>query len=297
MNTTPALMISSIAEVKAQMLSSLCGNDFDEAHDFDGLFSQALLSQIPDMKNVTVGVLSSLIKPVATQTSLHTGRNIALADPESAYRMMTLINNKDVLYKAQFFELSRMGDEVARMQQAGQHLGDVKMDADDIKAGLQDFTSQYNNWVSSFEPDMQGNGLLAGTQAAQLSRYELEQSVRYRFNGVSEGLHGLADLGITVLPGGKLALDDAKLDGMLSSNPKGAVATVHEFGTNFAKAAELLNADNNFIPNQLDNLDRAIHYIDQNHAAWQVEFGTGAVAKPAGQVAQALAAYNRTTRI
>jgi flagellar capping protein FliD len=136
---------------------------------------------------------------------------------------------------------------------------------------------------------------LAGTQAAEISRYELEQSVKNMFNGADDGVHGLADLGINVASGsGRLSLDSAKLDAMLASNRHGAVDALQEFSANFAKSASLLNAKNNFIPNQLGNLDRAIHYIADNNAAWRTEFGTGNAAKPTGQTAKALAAYQQS---
>lgn len=298
MNTPPASITSAIAEIKTQNLSMLFGTDYDDADDFDGVFSMALLSQIQGLKSAPLDILSALIKPASAQAAaLHAGRNMALPDPESAYRMMSLINSKDVDYKAQYFELSRMGEEVARLQQAGQRLRDIGTDAKTIEAALQGFVGQYNDWIRRFEPDMQDGGPLAGTRAAQLSRYELEQSVRYLFNGAGEGLHGLGDIGISVGPGGTLALDDAKLDAMLRSNRNGVAAVTREFGANFARAAELLNAERNFIPSQLDNLDRAIRYITANHAAWQAEFGTGDAARPAAQVAKALSAYNRANAI
>jgi hypothetical protein len=56
----------------------------------------------------------------------------------------------------------------------------------------------------------------------------------------------------------------------------------------------LLNSEGNFILRQIDNLSRAIHYIADNKASLQAEFGIGNAAKPAGKVAEALAAYNQT---
>jgi hypothetical protein len=70
------------------------------------------------------------------------------------------------------------------------------------------------------------------------------------------------------------------------------LATVQEFSTNFAKSADLLNAEGNFIPRRLDNLNRVIDFIDNNKASLQAEFGLGDSAAPTGKVAQALAVYN-----
>jgi hypothetical protein len=224
------------------------------------------------------------------------GRNMALADPESAYEMMTVINDDDVYYKAQFAELNQVESSVAKMQDAGQSLGSIAVTTgnDSIKSSLQDFVGQYNSWIQRIDPDIQQGGLLADTQAAQISQYELEQNLKNRFFGGKDGLHGLRDLGISIDPHTRLAsLDTAQLDALLAANKPGVVDTVQEFSENFAKSASLLHSEGNFIPRQLDNLNRAIHFIADNKASLQAEFGTGNAAKPTGQIAEALAAYNQ----
>jgi flagellar capping protein FliD len=211
--------------------------------------------------------------------------------------MMTVINNKEVYYKAQFSELSQLQSYVSKMQDAGQKLGGIALSTgnDDIKSKLHDFVGQYNNWILRFGTDLRQGGLLSDTQAAQVSQYELEQSVKNRFFGIGHGVHGLSDLGIEIDPNTRLAsLDSAKLDSLLATNKQGAVDAVQEFSVNFAESARLLNSDNNFVLNQLDNLSRAIHYIADNKDSLQKEFGTGDTANPTGNVAQALAVYNQT---
>lgn len=292
MNIAPNLAASTLAHFKFETLDSLIG----ESAGFGSVFASALSAPFGDSGTAPGDLLNLFVQSGAKVGAQHAGRNMALADPESAYRMMSLINDRDALYKAQYSELSRMGAAVATMQQAGAGLGGITEASSDsdIKAGLQGFVSQYNDWMQRFDPDMQNGGLLAGTQAAEISRYELEQSVKNRFNGADDGVHGLADLGISVAPGGSLAFDSAKLDAMLASNRHGAVDALQEFSANFAKSASLLNSKNNFIPNQLDNLNRAISYISANNSAWQSEFGTGNAAKPSGQTARALAAYQQS---
>lgn len=210
--------------------------------------------------------------------------------------MMTIINNREVSYKAQFSELSQMQSYVSRMQDAGQNLGkiDVTTDNEQLKSQLISFTEQYNSWIQRFSPDMQAGELLADTQAAQVAVHELDQSIKYIFNGAKDGLHGMSDIGIIIDPNTKLAsLDSTKLDLVLTTNKQGAISTIQEFSANLTKSAYLLNSDNNFIPNQLNNLSNAIHYIADNKDSLQTEFGTGNPAKPVEQVAQALAAYNQ----
>lgn len=289
MDISPAVISRSIASMQMQVLGSLFGSNSAGNGD---VFS-ALLSQQIGLDNTGTAALNP---SAGVGGPSSTGRNSALFDPESAYNMMSLIiNSSDALYKAQYSELSQMKTGVARMQAAGQGLGDITAaPADEIQARLQHFVAQYNDWRQSFGPDVQQGALLAGTQAAQVSLYELEQSVENIFNGATDGIHGLGDLGITIDPETHLAaLDTRQFQAALSTNPQGALNAVHEFGANFAKSAGLLNADNNFIPSQLDNLGRAIHYIADNEDALTQEFGTGDAAKPTGKEAQALAAYNR----
>lgn len=243
--------------------------------------------------------LSLLGLSTTTQGLSPSGRNLSLFDPESAYRMMSVINAKDVTYKAQFSELSEMETLVSGMQQAGQALGGVSalMDNEAIESQLQAFAAKYNDWVTRFDGTVKNNGLLAGTQAAEISLYELEQSVKNIFNGAKDGFHGMRDLGLNIDPNTKLAtLDTSQLFAALGTNKTGAINALHEFGANFAKSAELLNSANNFIPNRLGNLDRVIDYITDHRSSLQAEFGLGDPAKPSAQVAKALAAYNQILR-
>lgn len=293
MSTSPVIASLTLTRLQLQ----LSGSVSDSRGSFDGLFASLILPSFTDSGDSPAGPLDMLIRGgLQTTTGLAAGRNMSLADPESAYRMMSLINSKHVLYKAQYSELSQMGKFVAGMKEAGQSLGKITTETDNesIKSALQDFIAQYNDWIKRFRTDLQDGGLLDQMQAAEISQYELEQSVKYRFYGVDDGLNGLADLGISVDPATQtLSLDTAKLDSMLAGNKQGVVDALQEFGANFARAADLLNSDNNFITNQLDNLNRAIHYINDNQASLRTEFGTGDAARPTGDTARALAAYEK----
>jgi len=227
------------------------------------------------------------------------GRNLSLFDPESAYRMMTDINGRDVNYKAQFADLSAMGAAVGEMRAAaGKLSGSAAEGAGDaVRSALQSFATKYNEWIERFEEKAAAGGVLAGTQAAEVALYELRQSVENRFFGVADGVHGLADLGFAIDPTTHRAtIDSGKLDAVIAHNRDGAVAAVEQFAASFARSAELLVASGNFIPNRLANLDRAIDFIKDNKTSLQAEFGLGDPARPGAAVAKALAAYEAMRR-
>jgi hypothetical protein len=157
-----------MASMQAQSVNSLIGSVFSNSNATTGNFdfftgtqsgSNDLLSQL-GQSSTTAGLSAS-------------GRNLSLTDPESAYKMMSLINSQDSTYKAQFAELSEMEKAVAGMQQAGQTLGttDVTMSNEAITAKLQEFAGKYNDWVNRFDGSVKANGVLAGTQAAEISLY------------------------------------------------------------------------------------------------------------------------------
>ena len=278
-----------MAELQANSVSSITSGVLGTSSSGSSAFD--FLSSLNNAGNSST--------PLATLPGLSaTGRNLSLFDPESAFTMMSTINSLDVTYKAQFSQLSERKEAVSEMKQAGQTLGDVVDSTSEnaqITSQLQTFVSKYNEWVTEFQGTVKSDGLLPGTQAAEISLYELRQSIANRFNGAMDGFRGLADLGLTIDPTTRLAtLDASKLDAALASNKAGAVNTIDEFSANFAKSAGLLNSVSNFIPNRLANLDRVIDYISENKASLQTEFGLGAPAKISDKVAKALAAYNAT---
>jgi hypothetical protein len=292
MDISPAAISQSLALFQSQALGALFGSDSSGASD---VFSTLLARKTSG--NQASSDLASLLSPNAETKGLSSnGRNLALFDPESAYNMMSFINSRDVLYKAQFSELNQMKTGVTQLQAAGQGLAAITTDTPPagVEALLQNFVERYNHWRESFNADVEQGGLLDNMQAAEVSLYELEQSVKYNFFGAKDGIHGLRDLGVSIDPATHMAaLDSKQLHATLSANQQGTVTAIQEFSLNFAKSARLLNSENNFIPNQLDNLSRVIRYITDNKTALRQEFGSGDAAKPSGKVAQALAAYQQ----
>ncbi len=223
-----------------------------------------------------------------------TGRNLGLRDPEAAYSMMTKINRWEVDFKAQYAELDAMRTGLEHMEAVGGALAGIEAgDADAaITQRLQSFVDEYNAWEDRFDDAVAQGGVLDDVQAAEVALHALEVSLSSIFHGAAEGVRGLGELGIAIDPVTKQAsLDTSKLETTLASNRAGAMAAIDAFSAHFAKSADLLNAEDNFMAHALDNRSRAIAYIADNHAGWQQEFGTGQAAEPTGATAQALAAY------
>ncbi|MFT3847311.1 MAG: hypothetical protein QM739_01135 [Propionivibrio sp.] len=190
--------------------TSSSASDLGDGTDFSSSLKLRLAEfQANSLNSITSGALSSssdtspfdfLIGQNGATTSATplpglsaSGRNLSLFDPESAFAMMSRINSLDVTYKAQFSELSEMKTAVSEMEQAGQTLGDAVDSTTEnaaITSQLQTFVSNYNEWVSEFEATVQSGGVLAGTQAAEISLYELRQSIENRFNGAMDGFRG-----------------------------------------------------------------------------------------------------------
>jgi hypothetical protein len=274
MNITPANIQLEIASFRGQALSALLNTSSANS-------DTANFADILGMK---------------TTEAAGSGRNMALKDPEAAFNMMSQINNLEVNFKAQFSELSQMGSSVEHMEAVGRQLSDVDQTTanTDIVAQLQGFVAQYNAWEDRFDQTVEEGGVLDNIQAAEVSLYELEQSIKNIFNGAADGINGLGGLGISIDPATKQAvLDVAKLESVLAGNKGGVVNAIDEFSANFAKSADLLNSDGNFIQNALGNRSRAIDYIADNRTSLQTEFGSGDAAKPTGDVAKALSAYEQ----
>ena len=282
MNVSANDILLQLADFRNQALNTLLGTTSEDSKKTS---SSSSFSQILDSK-------------MAGSTSSSTnGMNMSLNDPASGYNMMSFINNSEVQFKAQYSELSAMDTAVGTLETASQQLGD-KVDTStsnsDIKAQLQGFVDQYNSWIDRFGGDVKSGGILDGVQAGEASMFELEQNINNIFNGAADGIHGMGDLGITIDPTTKRAtFDSSRLDSALANNKTGVVNAIDQFSANFAKSADLLNDDGNFIHNAMDNRSRAISYIENNKTSLQAEFGTGATASATGQVAQALAAYEK----
>lgn len=286
-NDFGASLAVRLATLQAQSVGLLLGSptSVDAALDCDWLSS-------PTIDPVSFAQTGTPVSGLSA-----TGRNLSLFDPESAYQMMTEINAREVSYKAQSAELGQLSNGVVSLQQSAQKLVstvDETTDSVVVQAQLQSFIATYNDWISRFQDTVEPGGVLDGTQAAELSLYEFEQSIENRFNGAAFGLHGLKDLGLTIDPTThRASLDTIRLDSVLTSARHGVIETIDAFSESFAQTAMLLNSKQGLIANRLNNLDHAIDYIADNKTSLQSEFGLGDPATPSPAIMQAIASYNR----
>jgi len=286
------------APASADFLATLQG----QLAEFKAQAMSLLISSLGSAKggagnaDASASVLAALLAQTGAIGSLPAiGAVSPLFDPVSGYRLMTEINRRDMIYRAEYAEMSDLRISVETLRQEALHLAGMAATTtpDEIKSRLEAFVAAYNAWIERFDEAFEPGGLLAGTQAATVARWELKQSVESPFNGAGSGVRGLGDLGIRIDPvSNKASLDAARLDSALAGNFAGALAAIREFGGNFARSAELLNAEGNFIPNRMNNLARVIAYLDKNMAALEAEFGPGGAPQASAEAARALAAYN-----
>jgi hypothetical protein len=284
-----SMLTLRIAELRTRTFDALLSTSREMPDGQDSIGLDAIFGM-----DDTSGLLFENLPEMSGIAAAASGRNAALFDPESAYGMMTEINTREVGYKAEFAEMSDMKSCLAAMREEGMRLGgmDATTTNDDMRESLRAFAVAYNGWIDRFDQDLEQGGVLSGTQAARVSQWELEQSVGNCFTGAAHGFRGMRDLGLGIdSTTGVAKVDNARLELALAANRSGVIDTLREFGADFARSAQLLNSDGNFVSSRLDNLDHVIDYLDANKASLQQEFGLGDAARPGGTVAQALERY------
>ncbi|WP_373975771.1 hypothetical protein NT239_03170 [Chitinibacter sp. SCUT-21] len=271
-----------IANFKTQALGEIqSGKAFDIA---------ALASEYISTQQTQSTLASNTAQGIIAISAI--GRNMALPDPESAYKMMSHINQLGVLYPAQSARLSEMQSGVQQLAEVTKQLQGINAAADfaSVKKQLQNFADQYNQWRLQFNDDVQDPELLADTQAAHMARYELAQSISSPFHGAQQGIQGMAALGLTIDPVTQMAkVDVAQLE--QAWGQPGAVGAINEFAAHFSRSASMLTEQNNFFAKQQANLARVIDYMDDNKTKLQQEFGLGDPPQVSAKIAQAYADY------
>ncbi|WP_018150125.1 flagellar filament capping protein FliD [Leeia oryzae] len=292
-STNPQVSFAAyMAGIQSQVMGQLTGSSSADSSGIDAITG----AQTSTTQTSATNLLSMLNHVNNVHGLLAPGRIKTLKDPESGYQMMSIINQASVQYKAQFAELDQMKTAIGQLQQQVAGLSGITTSTDNatIKSNLQACVDQYNNWVDRFGPDVKKGGVLANVQAAEVALNGLNHTLKDRFYGASDGLHGLSDLGLTIDPQtGHASLDTTKLDATLTNNKQGTVDALQAFSERFDKVSDRLTADHNFLSNRMDNLNRAIQYIDDHQTDLAAEFGTGDTAAPTGALADALAWYQQ----
>ncbi|MFL6658874.1 MAG: flagellar filament capping protein FliD [Massilia sp.] len=215
--------------------------------------------------------------------------------------MVTVLNRVEYTFKAQYAELGEMHQSLTQYQHDAQKLAGLTADTPiaDLKSALQQFVISYNAGVNRFAPDVTKGGILEGSWEATRARFATERDISYVLNGAEVGLKGgLEALGITTDKASGLAsVNQEQLDAALARDPHAVAAALAAFGSTFVKTVDTLNGDGHAQQRQMANLDRAVHWIDDNKASVQQEFGPGAAATPDDAFSKAAKRYDEMAKL
>jgi hypothetical protein len=311
----PFSLSSSISQFKGQALTSL----FDRVSPTwssgplagaagDNSFFNRVGDPLRDTPahNATFGSILDQFSASLHMTELPTpttptGLDAAGSFSTPGQNMVTVLNRVEVTFKAQFSELGEMRKSLVQEQDSARKLNALSgasTDAD-IKTALDAFVASYNAGVNRFAPAVAKGGVLEGSWEAERARFATGRDINYILNGSEIGLKGgLAALGIGTDPKTGLAtIDHAQLDTALAKNKANVVAALTSFAGTFVDTVACLNAADHAQVRQMANLDRAVHWIEDNKAAVQKEFGPGAAATPNDAFAKAAALYDDMERL
>lgn len=303
--------LSSITQFKGQTLTSL----FDRAGPawtaspltdtrFVNRAGDPLLDavQAPAFGNILEQFKASLhVKELPTPTT-PSGLDASRAFSTPGQNMVTVLNRVQVSYKAQYAELGEMRNSLVSEQAAARQLGGLSVASSnaEVRQAIDSFVASYNAGVNRFAPSVAKGGVLEGSWEAERARFATRRDIEYILNGSEVGVKkgGLATLGISTDPKtGLAALDPAQLDAALAKDKSNVIAGLNAFAATFAKTIEVLNAADHAQVRQMANLDRAVHWIDDNKAAVEKEFGPGAAATPDEAFAKAAARYDAMAKL
>ncbi len=299
---------SQLALFKGQSLSSLFDKptsswEFDplgraagDARFANGLGSDTGLNNMPSFGKL-LEQFSAELPTSTTPTALDAAGSFS----RPGQNMITVLNRVEVTFKAQFSELGEMRHSLVGEQAAAQRLAALSNASSnaEIKAELAHFVETYNAGVNRFAPAVDKGGVLEGSWEAARARFATQRDINYVMNGSEKGIKGdLAKLGISTDPKTGLAsIDQAMLDGALASDKGHVVASVTAFADTFVTTVDFLNAKGHSQQRQMANLDRAVHWIDDNRDDVQKEFGPGAAATPNEAFAKAAALYDAMAKV
>lgn len=274
----------SIQQIKAQTLQSLIS--FDSSSDASGLFAS-----VPGTSDIFDKYFAAAKNTVSETSDVPSGLDATQPFSQPGQNVVTVINRVDVSFKAQFSALSELKSTLALEQESADKLAtiDAHTSNAEFKSKLMDFVATYNSGVRHIASEVAQGGVLEGSQEARRAQFATQRDIANPLIGADGGMSAL---GVSIDPRTGLAsVNEAQLDAVLARDTDADVRTIVDFATTFSQTTTSLNSKGNQQDNQMNNLDRAIHWIADNRVEVQQEFGPGLLARPNAAFAKAAAAY------
>ena len=235
------------------------------------------------VSSLTVNVAMAQLQAVRALTGTSTGNTPSEASPSSD--LMSVINQREASYEAEFSILSQMKSQMAQLSDVTQaQLGPVTTDMsnEEIKSRLKAFATAYNQWDSNFDKFVAPGGQLEDNQAATMIRFAIYRDVDNPFSGADHGVQGLRSIGVDTDAGRQIVFDDAKLDAALASNKAGVVAAINQFSSTLQDTISVWGSSHHVLDNRLHRLADAVNFVETQRSALEAEFGAGATATAQG---------------
>ena len=276
--------------------SNRVGNVLFEQGNQAGAGAGAALTSMPSFGNLMDQFSASLRSDQLPTSTTPSALDAAGGFSRPGQNMVTVLNRVEVTFKAQFSELGEMRHSLIAEQAAAKKLSGLTAQSSsaDIKAELARFVDTYNAGVNRFAPAVDKGGILEGSWEAARARFATQRDISYILNGSEAGIKGdLAKLGITTdAKTGLAQIDATLLDGALAKDHGHVMASITAFANTFVTTVDFLNAKGHSQQRQMDNLNRAVNWIDDNKDDVEKEFGPGAAATPNEAFAKAAALYD-----
>lgn len=254
-----------------------------------------LHSPMDETGSIFEQMLSAVKAPTLPTSSTPSGLDTLQPFSRPGQNMITVINRLDLTFKAQSSELGQLKNSLQQAQKSAQQLMaiDERSSSADIKSKLTDFIATYDAGVERFAPDLAPGGVLEGSHELGRVRFATRRDIGDPLTGAIDGLlGGMSALGISVdQKTGLASVDETTLDAILSTDTDADLHTIQDFARKFMQTTATLNSADNQLARQIANLDNAIHWIADNRAAVEQEFGPGEAARPNAAFAKAAAAY------
>jgi flagellar hook-associated protein 2 len=202
------------------------------------------------LKSTATGANSSMEISVTNDADLSNTDNLGLSKlayssaaanmtrPQAAQDAKLAINGLDILSSSNTVDTAIKGLKLNLLQaQPGKiiNLG-ISQNSADIATAVAGFVKGYNDLITIVDPLTSYNagtktaGLLQGESSLRSAMAQIRSELGNMVKGLNGSARSLADLGISTQKDDTLALDSAKLNSQLASNPSGVAAVFAVLG-------------------------------------------------------------------